>query len=282
MKYCFMRFPEGRFKAVTFSYDDGVKADLKLAEIIDKYGIKATFNLCDSGLRETSDDRLTVSEALDLIARGHEVANHGYNHVALGISRHFDGIKDVLDCRLGLEKKLGRLVRGFAYPDTMRNISGDTYLQIKGFLEGLGITYARLCGKDNDSFDLPTDFYAWYPNAHHDNPEIMNYLDKFLGIEEKKLYSAARHPRLFYMWGHSAEFSEKGNWDHLEEIAEKLSTGEDIWFATNTEIYEYVKAYESLVFSADGGTVYNPTLKKVWFVADGVPHEVASGETIKL
>ena len=41
----YMRFPQGRCKAVTFSYDDGVKADKKLVEILDKYGLKGTFNL---------------------------------------------------------------------------------------------------------------------------------------------------------------------------------------------------------------------------------------------
>ena len=282
MKYCFMRYPEGKFKAVTFSYDDGTRSDIKFAEIIDRYGIKATFNLCAGGLSESSSDRVTVSEALDLISRGHEIANHGYNHVALGITRHLDGIKDVLNCRLGLEEKLGRLVRGFAYPDTMRNISGENYDRIKGFLEDLGIAYARLCGRDSDNFDLPTDFFAWYPNAHHDNPEIFNYIDKFLALEETKLYKASRHPRLFYVWGHTAEFANKGNFDRLEKICELLSGREDTWYATNMEIYEYVKAYESLVFSADGSFVYNPSLIKIWFSADGKNYSVGSGETIRL
>jgi len=34
----------------------------------------------------------------------------------------------------------------------------------------------------------------------------------------------------------------------------------DFWYATNMEIYEYVQAYKSLVYSADGKIVYNPTL----------------------
>ena len=45
MRYCFLRFPEGKFKAVTLSYDDGVQADIRLAGILDKYGMKGTFNI---------------------------------------------------------------------------------------------------------------------------------------------------------------------------------------------------------------------------------------------
>ena len=41
----YMRFPEGKAKAATFSYDDGVKSDLRLLKIFAKYGVKATFNL---------------------------------------------------------------------------------------------------------------------------------------------------------------------------------------------------------------------------------------------
>lgn len=39
-----MRYPGGKAKAVTFSYDDGVIQDRRLAELFDKYGLKGTFN----------------------------------------------------------------------------------------------------------------------------------------------------------------------------------------------------------------------------------------------
>ena len=54
----------------------------------------------------------------------------------------------------------------------------------------------------------------------------------------------------------------------------------DVWYATNIEIYDYVSAYRSLVFSADGSTVYNPTLLTVWFTEDGKLFSVKSGETL--
>ena len=39
----------GKKKAVTFSYDDGVTQDIRLIEIFNRYGLRATFNL-NSGL----------------------------------------------------------------------------------------------------------------------------------------------------------------------------------------------------------------------------------------
>lgn len=280
MKYRFLRFPEGKFKAVTVSYDDGTRSDLRLAEMIDKYGMRATFNICSTSVGR--ENNLSKDELLDLISRGHEIANHGANHLALGISSHLDGIRDVLDCRLGLEGLLDRNITGFAYPDTMRNISGENYESIRSYLKALGISYARLAGKDNDLFSLPEDFHAWMPTAHHNNPDLFEYIDKFLALDEEKLYRASRHPRLFYLWGHSSEFENAGNWDRLEKIAQKLSGKSNIWYATNMQIYEYVRAYESLVFRADNSAVYNPSLITVCFNADGKNYTVRSGETVKL
>ena len=59
-----------------------------------------------------------------------------------------------------------------------------------------------------------------------------------------------------------------------------MSGQEDVWYATNGEIYDYITAYNSLVMSADCTRVYNPTLQKIWFFADGKQYSVAPGETI--
>jgi len=38
-------YPGGKLKAVTFSYDDGQRHDVRLTEIFNRFGMKATFNL---------------------------------------------------------------------------------------------------------------------------------------------------------------------------------------------------------------------------------------------
>lgn len=47
--YTYLRFPEFSQKAATLSYDDGVIFDKKLIGILNRYGLKATFNI-NSGL----------------------------------------------------------------------------------------------------------------------------------------------------------------------------------------------------------------------------------------
>ena len=55
MRYRFLRFPEGRPKALTLSYDDGCTQDIRLADILSRYGIKCTFNLNSERLGRKGD-----------------------------------------------------------------------------------------------------------------------------------------------------------------------------------------------------------------------------------
>ena len=48
----------------------------------------------------------------------------------------------------------------------------------------------------------------------------------------------------------------------------------DVWYATNGEIYDYVNAYENLVFSADGKRIYNPSKMPVWVEIDGTCYKI--------
>ena len=52
--------------------------------------------------------------------------------------------------------------------------------------------------------------------------------------------------------------------------------------AADLEPREYIAAYESLVTSADGTTLYNPTVTEVWFDADGKLYSVKPGETLTI
>ena len=68
----------------------------------------------------------------------------------------------------------------------------------------------------------------------------------------------------------------------LEDICSKLSGKDDVWYATNIEIYDYVHGYNNLSYSADGTMIYNPALFKIWLDIDGVTYSIAPGETLKL
>ena len=282
MRYFFLRFPEGKMKAVTLSYDDGVRDDIRFAEILNAHGMKGTFNINSASIGR--EGKLTAEE-IDkyLLSCGHEVAVHGEFHMAPGIVTPAQCMTDVLNCRKSLEDTFGRIIRGMAYPDSgiTKMHNGNDYEKIRTYLEGMGIVYSRTLSGDNDSFLLPTDWYAWMPTAKHTNPKLKEWCDRFNAIEDKG-YAANRYPRLFYLWGHTYEFPRDNNWDVIEDFCERIGGREDTWYATNIEIYEYVEAYLSLVRSADNTRIYNPTLKTVWFWAESEIYSVAPGETVVL
>ncbi len=292
MEHRHLRFPDGKFKAFTMSYDDGWPQDKRFSDVITPYGIKATFNLISDAVFGKYDGSgaypnvkwLNKEEVQKYILdRGHEIAVHGKQHRANGFQRPIGGIQDILNCRLTLEKEFGKIVRGmaYAYGGITAFNNGVTYEDVKGYLKSLDIAYARSLFNENDDFYLPNDWYNWIPSTHHQGKNAMEYVEKFINLKLPKT-GAWRIPRLLYVYGHTYEFDNNNNWDRLDTICQMISSQDDIWCATNMEIYEYVTAYNSLIYSADETTVYNPTVKDIWFEVDGKLYTVKSGETITL
>ena len=283
MRYRFMRFPDNKPKAVTFSYDDGVAQDIRLAEIFNNHGLKGTFNINTGFLGiDIGRTRMTVSDIQKYILdAGHEVAVHGEYHRAPGKQSAVIGIQDALNCRVGLEKLFNRIIRGMAYPDSgVTNFqNGMDYQTVKTYLEYLGIAYSRSLAADNNTFQMPQDWHNWIPTMHHNNPNSLAWAEELVNLPIHPNIGQ-QFPRLCYIWGHSYEFDNNDNWAHIEKLCGILSNRDDIWYATNIEIYDYTQAYNALICSADNSRVYNPTIYTIWFVQDDVSYCVAPGETL--
>ena len=278
----FMRFPNGLAKALTLSYDDGVVEDIRLIGIMKKHGLKGTFNL-NSGRFQTSDGMnqttsgtirrwLTAEQAKELYDQeGIEPATHACMHPFLQTMPSASVAWEMLEDRVFLEKLFGRPIRGMAYP------YGAYSDQVVEVLDKCGIAYSRTV-KSTGKFDVPTDWLRMPATCHHNDPRLMELTEAFLS----KKRGNTQQPCLFYLWGHSYEFEEDQNWNVIEEFAEKIGGKEDIWYATNIEIYDYVRAYESLIFTVEMDCVKNPTAQTVWFILRDRLYQVAPGEMIKL
>ena len=82
---------------------------------------------------------------------------------------------------------------------------------------------------------------------------------------------------MMYMGGHSYEFERDKNWDIIEDFAEYMTGHDDIWYATNIDIVDYMDAAARLQFSANGDFVYNPNFRSVWIEIDKQPIEIKGG-----
>jgi peptidoglycan/xylan/chitin deacetylase (PgdA/CDA1 family) len=271
-----MRFPEGKAKAFTMSYDDGVYQDIRLIEIMNKHGLKGTFNI-NGGLISSQDatkgyQRLSEKQIRELyLPNGHEVALHTYTHptlVDLPIERiTYEYLKD----KERLEEVTGTIIRGSAYPNSRYND------KVLAALKACGVSYAR-GGDQTEGFELPTDWLQIKNTARHINPKLLEIAEAFVNYSPRDHIPCG----LFFLMGHSYEFDRDNNWETIEALAEKVGGREDIWYATNLEIYDYIEAYNCVRYNLAQTFAENPTSTDVWVNIKGRIVKIAAGETTQL
>lgn len=281
-------FPNGANKVLTMSYDDGKFADRRLVSIFNKYGIRGTFNL-NSGLINDGV-RIDPSEWKELY-KGHEVATHTVTHPTIARCHDTQIIEEYLNDRKFLESVMGYPVRGHAYPN------GSFSKRVARIMEDMGIKYGRIVGDyyweeyatrlakeespinvvgDINGFAFPENFLEWKATCHH-NHNLLGFGKSFLDLNKPQ------HLFLMYVWGHSYEFDRDDNWDLIEQFCEMMSGKENIWYATNIEIVDYMEAFDRLQFAADSSFVHNPSYQSVWIlIDDSRVIEIPGGQTVQL
>jgi len=273
-----LRYPGFLDKAVTLSYDDGVIFDGKLIGIMTKYGLKGTFNLNSGHMGNAAWRRLSKEDALKLYpGTGNEIAVHGVQHLSLCDYSDDLVIREVMRDRENLEELFGTVVRGMAYAN---GSCDDRVAKLAG---SCGIVYSRTV-VSTEKFELPENWLLMPATCHHNNPRLTELCEEFLAIDASGGYLPTRKPKLFYLWGHSYEFNDNDNWYVIEDFAKRMGGKKNIWYATNMEIWEYVNAYNSLIRSADGSIVSNPTAFEIFFIdgEENTQYRLAPGETVKL
>lgn len=222
-------------KILTFSYDDGVTQDVRLIELLNKYGMKGTFNL-NSGFLGL--DGSLVREGVRVnhikvrpqdvrhVYAGHEVAGHTLTHPFLPTTEEKEIIRQVEVDRLRLSEICGYEVVGFAYPGGGVNHDKRVADIIR---KNTGVRYCRHTDSSH-SFDLQSDLFEFAPTVYHHQE-----WDKLFELGEKFLALKTDKPQIFYVWGHAYELDIHNTWRKFEEFLQMMATGKDITYATNRE-----------------------------------------------
>ena len=226
----------GKMKAVTFSYDDGVTQDRRLIDILNRYGLRGTFNL-NSGLFASAaafyDEsknitfahvRMRASEIAEVYA-GHEVAAHTCTHPNLRKRTDGEICAEVEKDRKTLSDLVGYDVCGFAYPFG----TGAADARVANVLRQTGVRYARTTTSTH-RFDLPDDPLFWHPTVRHAEWDVIDALtEQFLSLRPDM-------PQVFSIWGHAYEFDRDGDWERFEAFCAKISGQDDIFYGTNAQV----------------------------------------------
>ncbi len=227
----------GKNKAVTFSFDDGVVQDKRLAELFNKYGLKCTFNINSGTVGRTISsvykgrtiirDRVLPDE-IKSVYNGHEIAVHTMAHPALTINEKDTIIYQIEQDRKVLSSLCGYEVIGMAYPDGGINHDDRVVDIVKNYT---GVKYARGNGQSL-SFNLPNDLYDFDGTSYMvDKENLFKLGEQFINLKTDQ-------PKMFYIWGHAYEldFADQINWQEMEEFCKMISGKDDIFYGTNKEV----------------------------------------------
>lgn len=228
---------DGKMKAVTFSYDDCTVQDIRLVELFNKYGVKATFNLNSELFGKKNElvrkgvrvchDKLNKEQIKDVYS-GHEIAVHTLTHPYLqSIEDDDEIVRQIEQDRKNLEEIAGYKILGMAYPG-----NGNDADRVAEIIKNrTAIKYARTT-ISTYNFELQDNLYQFNPTVHHDDYENLFRLgEEFIKLKPDT-------PKLFYIWGHSFEFDVYNDWDRFEDFLKLISGKDDIFYGTNREVLQ--------------------------------------------
>ncbi len=271
--YC---YPEGKTKALTMSFDDGKVYDRRLVEIFNRYGIKGTFHLNTASL--DCEGTVTSAEIPELY-KGHEVSLHTHTHPALANMPSQQIYYEIRENKRILEEICSHEIVGMSYP------IGSFNEAVFKVMEDIGVLYGRTT-LSTGNFEIPENFlkwnptihYArgtqgWSPNAKYDGQVLLEKAEEFTRYSD-----ALRKMPIMQVWGHSYELEYENHWDIMEEFCRYITKFENIWFAQNIEVTDYITALRKLRFSENCDIVYNPTALDLWISVNGVTKKLSAGQ----
>lgn len=262
------RYPGGKRKAFNITYDDGVLQDVRFVELLNRYGLKGTFNLNSQLMAEEfawthpngmEVRRMPLWRVKDLY-EGHEVASHTLTHPYMHDLPEWELMRQLGQDRENLERLFGREVKGFAVPF-------DYYSDlIARCAENCGFEYARM-SQFSGTYKPCADWYHWKTGVYHIEPHLVPFVEAFLRTEEELA--------VCQIVGHSYDLDAENLWDTMEAICAAVAAREDIWFCTNLELVRYLKAMEACEIAG-----CNVSSQDLWFEKDGQVRRLRPGEQL--
>lgn len=262
-------YPDGKTKAFNVSYDDGVLQDVRFVQLLNKYGLKGTFNLNYGLMKQRFEwthecgmtvKRLPESEVVELY-RGHEVASHSYSHPYFDSASETEILKELASDKFFLERLFDGEVAGYAtpfyyYSDLMTDC-----------VRHCGFEYARISEESND-YSIPEDFYWWRGSKFHWSEDLEEFVEGFLSTDQELA--------LCQLVGHSYDLDVYDMWGRMESILHSVSQCPDVWAATHIELVRYLRQMDKTVITPH--CIHNESDAVLWFRVNGKTISLQPGE----
>jgi peptidoglycan-N-acetylglucosamine deacetylase len=218
---------------VTTSWDDGHPLDLRLAELLHKYGLPATFYVPIHHERGV----LTTAQLREL-SRLFEIGAHTVHHLDLRSVPDDVARREITDCKGRLEQIAGQSCTAFCFPMGRFRRQHLEHVRAAGYRlartvelmsvatphvqQGLAIVPTSLQA-------VPARFLTYARNSlKRLRPgNLVRYLvcgkRDWASTAEAVLQHAMERGGVFHLWGHSWEIAEMGQWGMVERVFALLS-----------------------------------------------------------
>ena len=227
---------------VTTSWDDGHKLDLKLAEMLKRYGIRGTFYISPQTLEFPVDERLSAEEIRQL-AQDFEIGAHTMTHPHLSRLDATDARREIVASKKALEFITGKPVSSFCYP------YGDYSEETKRLVREAGFSCARsvkrfmtdspdrlATGTSVDTFDHRVDGMVSVLRLCGSRPWQVSRLRRWDNLAKVMFAQARERGEVFHLWGHSHEIEANNCWGRLEAFLTWLREQPDVSYVCNADV----------------------------------------------
>jgi peptidoglycan/xylan/chitin deacetylase (PgdA/CDA1 family) len=220
-------------KVVTTSWDDGHKLDLKLAQLLQKYNIPATFYVSPAS-REFSKEDLLSAQKIQSLSESFEIGGHTLHHPNLAHVPFDFAIDNIKAGKDMLESIVGKKLQSFAYP------YGAYTDQVQKAVLDLGFLVARTTKR----FSIASSSeYSALPTTVH----VYTHLSDIMQLPKYRTTSWQKLARyffdqtminggVFHLWGHSWEVDKNNQWRNLEAVFEYIANREDVVYISNGKL----------------------------------------------
>ncbi|MCX5704260.1 MAG: polysaccharide deacetylase family protein [Candidatus Omnitrophica bacterium] len=235
-------------KYLTISVDDGHPTDSESAELLSKYGLKATFYI-----PKINPEREVMKESdIKKIADSFEIGGHTYGHKPLCGLADNEVKKEVQDGKNWMEQLLGRQVVAFCYP------KGKFSAFIIRAVKDSGFKGARTCMWNLNDFPKNPFLWGFSTHAHTHSMAIQirhAILEKnFKGLMNFFLVQKGsvdwvnqfkfaveyveQNGGIAHLYFHSWEIDKLNEWKRLEDLFRYLSQMKDLKRITNGDLFK--------------------------------------------
>jgi peptidoglycan/xylan/chitin deacetylase (PgdA/CDA1 family) len=228
---------------VTTSWDDGDRADLRLAELLLSRGIPGTLYVPIEPFAKRP--ALTNSELRMLVEQGMEVGGHGVDHEHMPSLTRARTLTVVRECKNRLESAVGEEVRMFCYPGGHYTPTTIRCLADTGY-QGARTTRMLATRSSFSRFEMPTTVQAF---PHRGFTYLKNTVKagrpaRFYNYVSygrngwvemgKRLFDRVRaEGGLWHLYGHSWELEDHSLWGPLTELLDYVAGHKEVSCVTN-------------------------------------------------